>query len=341
MRHGKRISPLLLLGGLVGCAPGVNVQVLRPAEIDLPIHVEKVVVADRAAPRNTGEHILSVIEGVLTAEGLYADREGRQAAVEEVASILENSPRYEVVGILGEGEISTSIWDRDLPATEAVDVCAAWGCDAIVALDAFDSDSNILDLTEVVTAKPEDRAEAFAEYVARRETRLLTSWEVYDGYDGIPLDAFREVDVGSVFDATGDTWGAALAGLPDGRSVVRGLGLDAAGDYGSRIAPVWETVHRTFFADDHPVLEQAGELAASRDFGAAVALWETEFDAQDPELAAKCLYNAAVVAEYHGDLDAALGFARRAAAAQPLNRITRYADELAVLAASWRPSRSG
>jgi hypothetical protein len=330
-------SLVILLAGLVGCAPGVDVHVLRPAEIDLPIHVEKVVVADRAAPQSTGEHILSVIEGVLTAEGLFADKEARFAAIEEVAAVLDGSPRYEVVGILGEGDISTSIWDRDLSAAEAVNVCEIWGCDAIIALDAFDSDSNILDLADVVTAKPEERAEEVAEYIARRETTLLTSWEVYDGVDGVPLDAFREIDVGNAFDARGATWAEAVAGLPDGRSVVRGLGVAAASDYGSRIAPVWESVHRTFYADDAAVLEEAGEHAAARHFEAAVALWETGFDAADAELGAKCLYNAAVVAEYQGDLDGALLLARRAEARASLGRISRYAAELEVLAASWRP----
>jgi hypothetical protein len=329
-----RTLPLILLSA---CSPGLDVQVLRPAEIELPDDVERVLVADRAAPKDTAEHIMSFIEGVLTAEGIWADSEGRAAAVEEVAAVIDESPRFEVVGVLGEGEVSTSIWDRDLPAAEAVDLCRTWDADAVVALDAFDSDSDILDLTPVVTAAPEDVAEEIAWYIARRETRLLTSWEVYDGRDGDPLDAFREVDIGNMFDAEGETWEEALAGLPDGTSVVRGLALDSADDYGGRIAPVWETVRRPIYARGYPLLEEAGDDVRAGDLDASLARWEGAFDARDDELAGKCLYNAAVLAEYRGDLDEALDLAEKAEERLPNYRIASYTDEISELAAAWRP----
>lgn len=318
----------LLLAFAAGCSPSVQVDVLRPAEIPLPKGLERVVVADRAAPKNTGEHILSFIEGVLTAEGIHADRSGREAAVASVTDLIVQSPRFEVVGVIGEDQISTSIWDNDLAADEAVDVCREWDCDLIVALDAFDSDSSILDLTEAILDADGHPVDDIVNYVARRETRLTTAWEVYDGRDGGPLDAFREVQVGNMFDAQGHTWEDALIGLPDGTSVVTGLGSDAGLDYAHRIAPLWESVDRPLYAKGSDSLEKGGDRARQGDLEGAVSEWEADFDAADGEIAGKCLYNAAVAAEKGQDLEWALALARRAESRHPAWRITAYADEL-------------
>ena len=329
----RRLIPALF--ALSACSPGVDVQVLRPPEILLPDDVQKLLIVDRAAPKNTGEHVLSFIEGVLTAEGLFADRDGRNAAVAEMAEVLRGSPRYDVLGVLGDGEVSTSIWDDNAAPLEIKKLCDEYGCDAIVALDAFDSDSDILDLSETVLSGP--NAGDVLSYVARRDTRLLTSWDVYDGLDGLTLDAYRDVEVGNIFDADGDNWNQAMAGLPDGRSVVKGLALDASLDYGGRIAPLWETVRRPIYGKGDDTLESAADHVRQDDLDGAVAIWETKFDAADAELAGKCLYNAAVVTEQLGDLDGALVLARDAEKKLPNGRISRYSGELATLAASWRP----
>lgn len=320
---------------LSACSPGVDVEVLRPPEILLPNDVQTLLIVDRAAPKNTGEHVMSFIEGLLTAEGLYADRDGRNAAIAEMQNVLKGSPRYDVLGVLGEGDVSTSIWDNDAAPAEIVKLCDQYACDAVVALDSFDSDSDILDLTETIASGP-DAGEVLA-YMARRDTKLLTSWDVYDGLDGLSLDAFRDLEYGNIFDAEGDTWNDAMAGLPDGRSVVKGLALDAALDYGGRIAPLWETVRRPIYGRGDDALEAAADHVRKNDLDGAVGIWSAKFDAADAELAGKCLYNAAVVAEQQGDLDGALALARDAEKKLSNGRISRYSAELATLASSWQP----
>lgn len=320
---------------LSACSPGVDVKVLRPPEIVLPEDIVDLVIVDRAAPKNTGEHVMSFIEGVLTAEGLYADRDGRNAAIAEIQDTLRGSPRYNVLGVLGEGEVSTSIWDANAAPAEIVKLCDQYGCDAIVALDAFDSDSDILDLTSTIATA--NNAGDYAEYMARRDTKLMTSWDVYDGLDGLTLDAYRDIEVGNIFDARADTWEEALEGLPDGRSVVKGLALDAATDYGGRIAPLWETVRRPLYGKGHDALEAAADHVRQDDLTGAVAIWETHFEDADGELAGKCLYNAAVAAEQVGDVDGALVLANQAEKRLSNNRISRYAAELHTLANAWRP----
>lgn len=315
-----------LLPLLVACGPSMSVDVLRPADIELPPHVQHIVVVDAAAPKNLGEEVLSGLEGVLTGEGLLADKEARLDAVDEVLGMLDESPRYTVVA--GPDRIEeTTIWDRGLSEDAVAELAARYDADAVLALEAFDSDSDVIDVTELLRAEDAgDVAEEIAWYVARRETEVLTSWRVYDT-DGFALDQVREIRLGNLFDAEGESLETAIAGLPDGRSVVRGLALDAARDYGARIAPVWTTANRTLYTGSAG-LDAGVDAARGGDLEAADKAFRTAMGSPDPSIAAKARMNAAVVAEARGDIGQALELAEAGARVLGTHGAYDYAAEL-------------
>jgi hypothetical protein len=321
----RALLPLTLL--LVACGPSLTVDVLEPAEIPLPHHVEHVVVVDAAGPRNLGQEILSGVEGALTGEGLLADRDARRDALDEVVASLRASPRYTVVPspvALQDG----TIWDRELDPGLVADLAWAHDADAVLALQALDSDSDLLDVSRLLEADSEAEVAAeLALYIARRETTVVTAWQVYDAR-GHALDRVREIRVGSVLDAEGETWEEAVAGLPDGRSVVRGLALDAARDYGARIAPHWIQVERPLHRGG-PDLEAGVQAAQAGDHALARERWLRAAADTDLEIAGRALHNLAVLAEAEGALGEALEHARQADRHLRTGASADYAAELA------------
>lgn len=323
------LTPVALL--TLACSPTLTVDVLQPAEVELPQEVQRIVVVDAAAPSSTGQEILSGLEGLVSAEGLYSDRDAREAALQELVAVLDSSPRYEAV--LVDTIEGTSIWDKELSHHAISDVAYAWDADAVLALTAFDSDSDITELVEAVVPNKDEseaeQAEEIVKYILTRDTKIVASWTVYDA-DGYALDRLREHRLGSVFDAEGETIEEALAGLPDGRSVVRGLALDAAREYGARIAPLWIEVDRPMYGEEE--LSPGVRMAQSGDMAGAIRFFqETIRSTGDLELAGKASYNLAVCHEAKGSLSLALAHAEQAHDLIGRSRTGDYVSELAWL----------
>src|ERR1041385_1930194 len=75
----------------------VSLQVLKPADINLPSHLQKFILADRTRPqKGNGTQALSVLEGIVTGEGIFQDRWGAQDCVEGLRQELIKTPRYTV-----------------------------------------------------------------------------------------------------------------------------------------------------------------------------------------------------------------------------------------------------
>ena len=187
---------------LTACGDYAEVQVLRPAEIQIVEDIQTVVVIDRAAPRNFGEELLSGVEGLGSGEGILADRESRTAAVQEVINVLTESPRFDVRHVfIDTHEYGSSIWDSPMDPWEVQSLCAIHSCDGVISLDAFDSDTDVFELIETLDADSEAEVAAnIATYILRRETNTVATWRFYDGFNGRILDSLREHRVEAVDD---------------------------------------------------------------------------------------------------------------------------------------------
>ena len=82
---------------ITGCAAHSSVEVLHPATVGVPGHIQKIAIVDRSSPDNVGQNVLGALEGAITGEGIMADREGRESAVTELAWRLREGDRYEII----------------------------------------------------------------------------------------------------------------------------------------------------------------------------------------------------------------------------------------------------
>ncbi len=300
-----------------GCAHKVQLSYLQPAQIEIDPSVQRVLVVDRSRARGS-EHVLSAVEGGLTGESYLLDADGAAAALEALEGVLEAGQRFELVSLYVDGrEVDTSIWDRRLAARKVRQLCRRAQCDAVIALETFDSDT----YTEV--ERQVDRQERKVQYEAEQQTGVSATFRMYDGRTGAVIDQDRIVVRTHANSSVEDREEEALAELPYGDAVI-GAAIAVGEQYGSRVSPhpVW--VSRTLYSDGNRTMRQAARAFKWGDRRRAVALWKDVARTGSPKLRAKALYNLAVAAEQNGNLERALRLARKANRTRPKKRIARY-----------------
>lgn len=305
--YARNARIALLLGLASGCAHHVGVPVLEPALVDIPADVRVVGVIDRSSPKNAGEHVLGTLEGVLTGEGLLSDKEGRAAALDELVRALEDSPRFEVVipNVDGEGAKS-GLFDKELDFRTVKRICKEAGCDALIALEAFDSDSatNLqIPGQHGYTGTP----------TAQRDTTVLASWRMYDAEDDQILDETRDHTYARTWTHTGDTIQEAQSYLPSQTESIIAMGDAAGWEYGHRVAPTWVQVSRVYYTSGDPMLKEAKHHVQAGDWDGAKAIWRDLIDSPDRKVKGKAEFNLALALEVEGALHRSLEKARDAA----------------------------
>lgn len=303
-----------------GCMHHARVGYLEAAQIDLPSDVRTVLVIDRSVPGSFGEHLMAGSEGALTGETWHLDAESAALALESLEGVLRDGQRFEVVDFRVDGrEIDTSVWDREMTARQVRKLCRESRCDAVIALEAFDSDT---------LARLERNASATGvTYEAVQQTDLVATFRVYDGDTGAILDEQRARTSSHTSSGTEHTATQALSELPaDGAALTGAASMGA--DYGARISPHQVIADRTFFGAGSKEMRQARKALNRGNLEQAEALWSAIADGSDPTLAAKATHNLAVAHELRGDVDGALRLARKAARMGDRNRTHTLVGQL-------------
>lgn len=120
------------------CNPSTRIQVLQPAAFAVPEHIKTVATINRSVPRET---LGSIVEGALTGEGIYQDRDGAMRALTGLTEALTRTPRFSVKssGIEFEGG---GIHGMPPPIAwqEIERLCTTYNADAVAALEMYDTD---------------------------------------------------------------------------------------------------------------------------------------------------------------------------------------------------------
>ncbi|TNE90956.1 MAG: tetratricopeptide repeat protein [Deltaproteobacteria bacterium] len=306
-----------------GCAAHTSVEVLHPAQVMVPGHVQTIAIIDRSSPDNVGGNVLGAIEGALTGEGIMADREGRQAAINDLSWALREGDRYEIIvpNVTAQG-VDSGVFDTQLSWSKAKRICERHGCDAILALEAFDSDSDVLNLNDGNPLRYTD--DNIPVYGARRQTRVMTSWRLYDTSQKAVLDEQRDRSYSRNYDEEGSTLSAARNGLPLANDTVRTLGGEAGKAYAGRISPTWRWESRTWFAKGSPSLKMAKRHVKAGDWEGAAELWRQARDSGSAKERGKASFNLALYNERKGNLRQSLKLAKEGAVAVPKARTRSY-----------------
>lgn len=322
----KFIRPLHLILAAVFLASGLfvasckightNMQVLKPADIMLPQHFQKFVLADRTRPpKGNGQQAINILEGILTGEGVFQDKWASEDCLEGLRQVLTLTPRYTVTIAAVDTTLKGTGRRQTMPPLDWATVAKLVGNDtttALVVLEAFDSNTNLFNDVQMVTKTgPEGQQIQVPEHRAHGRINVYTVWRIYDIKTKTISDQFTQESF-QQFDASGSTETEAVQRLPSRRDMTSRAGVHAGIQYGHRISPQWVWVNREYYRKGSPELKQAGRLVRFNNWKNAADIWNTQATSSDPKVARRASFNMALAAEQTGDLDLALQWADRA-----------------------------
>ena len=344
----KRIFTLLIIASVfASCKSTISLQVLKPADVTLPQEIQKFTLVNRTKPSKKNQ-VWNVIEGVLTGEGIFADREGADKCLSGLMSTMQQTPRFTInqasIEFKGTG---TEEFAPPLTWAQVENMCQQNNSEALIVLEAFDSDSRmtydskpvqvkfpcwdvnkngikepaedvnidkILDSRDCVASghSTENQTITTTEFYTHAQMEVKSGWRIYFPKEKRIVDEHRFSDFMN-FDGKGPTPEAATAALPNKRDCINKTGFHSGNVYGFRISPQWIYVSRYFYTKGNDNMKFAGKKARKiNDWKGAMEIWKKEALNSDEKIAWHANYNMAVACEREGNLDVALDWARKA-----------------------------
>ncbi|MFH1004409.1 MAG: DUF6340 family protein [Bacteroidota bacterium] len=303
----------ILLLSMNSCTNSIRLQVLQPAQITMPEHIKKFVVANRSRASKNNQ-AMNIIEGVLTGEEPWADREGAGDCLYGFIDMMTKTPHFTVtqaagVDLYGTG---TSIFPIPLRWDEVEKICKDNNADAMVVLEAFDSDSRIdLSSRQVQTKGQEGQPITVIEHYANAKMEITTGWRVYEPKTKSIIDEYKFSDFLD-FNSKGTSPEDAKAKLPSKRDCINKTGFHVGKKYGYRIAPQWILVIRNYYNKGNDNMKLAArKIRQVNDWKNAMELWKKEALNNNVKIAGRASYNMAVVCEREGNLEIALEWVKK------------------------------
>ena len=304
----------LIVLGLSACTTSsVLVNIQRPADITVSQDIQNVVVVNRSRP-SKDNLAGNIVEGLISGEGIGADRKGAEYCVDGLVNMLANSERFTLknidrIELKGTG---TSAFPIPLAWNEVKSICGSYGSDALLVLETFDSDSRSYVGNPVTrTRKKKGVKVKTLHYPAYRDITIESGWRIYDLKNKKIVDENKFAEY-KQFSAWAKSPEAALLSLLSQGSAIRESGLVAGRQYGFRISPMWVKVRRTYFSGKHDDLKLAKSYIKSKDWDAAIDIWKDLVNSLDAKIARRSTYNMAIASEIKGGLDTAIEWANKA-----------------------------
>lgn len=308
----KNLSLLLVLA-LASCVETIPLKVLRPGDITLPESVNKIAILKRTKLTTRSAKIKNVLEGIVTGEDIHGDRNGEDVCIEGLKNTMEYTPRFEVVLPPEDNMESTGRgrFPAPLDTKRVQELCDKYHVDALVVLEAFDSDQyrDVLK-QETVTKDREGRDVKSISYLAKAELKLITGWRVYYPLQSKPIDQFRPKSKMG-FRGEGITEFSAKGSVPDSWELMKQVGYAAGSAYAFRISPQLVTVPREYYCNGSPAMEKAAGFVRTQHWEQAIEIWKQQIDSTKGKIAGRAAFNMALACEFDNRLDLAMVWAQK------------------------------
>jgi tetratricopeptide (TPR) repeat protein len=312
----KIVLAIYLLGFsliLSSCATtSIGLEVLIPAEINIPQHIQKVAVANRSLPAK-GEKAKNIIEGVLTGESIYADREGSENCGLGLVNQLNSGPRFSAI-YLSSAELKgtgTREFPYPLNWNQVNELCEAVDADALILLETFDSDNSIRNYSRVTKKKEENHEVNVTTFYSDMTIDVNAGWRIYDNVNKRIIDEKAFTDT-KVFTGKGPTSRKAADDLPGKRNAINQAGVFAGKMFGKRISPTWMHTTRKYYKGKEDDFKKAKRYVEMNDWDAAIAIWKPLTDNPEKKIGGRACYNMGVACEMKGEFNIAIEWMKKA-----------------------------
>lgn len=272
---------------MIFAAPSISFDAMIPCVLNLPDHIESIVIIDRSK-RET--NLIQVLEGGITGESIGQDEIASKMCIEGLYNQLKNAGQFRVIrpGIQMKGSDKPTDFAHPLATDMVRKICMENDVDAIISLEYFDTDYVGNEMKAKVGFRLYDPAikglsdqHAFTHsvYVDRRNPDFIDLVTSY-------LDA----------------------------DAIKNLSYEAGMIYGQRIAPYWIRITRLYYnrprRDDN--LAFGARMMEVNDWDSAIPALEEAVRAGKRKVQGRAAHNLAVIYEINGDCEKAKEWAQKA-----------------------------
>ncbi|MFO8002267.1 MAG: DUF6340 family protein [Marinilabilia sp.] len=292
----------LLLTGCISYAP-VELDVLKPAGIKIPVEIASVVLVDNAPPFRVSDsavHKVKLPDRDFTIDTIWVDDFGEQA-VHAMGEALEERQFFDSVHVaerpFNTGEDGEPM--DPLTAFEIDSLCRHYNAQGVISLDHFDYGT---------TLRIEDVPD---HYYATLDSRSNTYWKFYDYLSGELLDVHLLEDT-IFWDYSERNVNKAISGLPSIREALKDASVHAGEEYAAYVAPTWTKEERIFYKQGHPLFVRASGLVGRGEWEQAARIWYQVYEEADGKQKARAAFNLALAQEVLGEFREAAAWGYRA-----------------------------
>ncbi len=291
----------------------LSISVLEPAQINVPPHIKKIAVINHSLP-DKEQLAWNFIEGFITGESIFADRDGSINCINGLVNKLNNGPRFEAQS-LANIEIKGGTGTRQLPTPlswETVEhLCKEHNVDGLIVLETFDSNTGVKEGTRNVKKVINNVERIVPEFLSDLTINVNATWRIYDFVNKQIIDESTFADQ-KTWNSTGTSPHEARNRMPMKRNAINDAGYFAGQRYGVRISPNWRWVSRYYFIKGSDDFKQAARYVKTNDWKEAAGIWKKYTNDADSKIAGRACHNMAVACEVEGKLEAAIEWAGKA-----------------------------
>ena len=294
MKRSRILLPLLAVAFLMLAAPSMNFNVLIPALIDIPDHIEKAAMIDRTLIE---DETSNVFEAVLTGELIGEDKLATQILMDGVYAMIENSATIKLIRtteVYTGGSSFSAAFPEPISWEKIDSLCEKYQVDAIVAIEKFDSDFIIVPgVNQTATVKAGIR--------------------MYDPASKSIVDQYQYRHEES-FGSGALSIEAAINGLISKNAAIKEASYEAGIEYGRRLSPSWYRISREYYrrskGDD--VFAEGARMMEVNNWEAAKEALFQALETGHRKTKGRAAHNLAVVFEIEGNLGEAKAWAQEA-----------------------------
>ncbi len=310
----------LFLQGCAGIYSVVEFEVLEPATISFPGHVQKLLFINRApvtpdiwAKQNRGD--LNRKQLVML-DTLICNNLNRG-----VFDVLRQSPRESFrkpVWLNKRRRDTAYLEDLILTRREVAALCSEWFADAVISLEYF-----YVGLDQHYDYYEDAPGVVMNHYY---EVFNRIKWNIHLPDRPVPFDSYTTVD--TLF----------FPDLLDGEilqeyyatDMLRDLFYESGFKYGRYLVPVWNETQRNIFKGKGDSLKIAARFTQQGAWDEAYHIWEQLAGSADSSMVSKAYYNMAIFYELEDNLDSASLLLDLALGYDTLDLLSSYREELDV-----------
>ncbi|MCK4852932.1 MAG: hypothetical protein KAT31_01690 [Bacteroidales bacterium] len=282
---------------LIGCTPmaEISIQVMEPADITIPAHVNQVAFVNRSyLPLYDHEDTSSynrkelyILDTVITNRIFLGLKDG-----------LNESPLFNLdsIHIIQFRRSDTSDFLKPFMKDQLEIIRQSEMAEALISLEYYQLRDTIG--TEVY----------YLDYIAYRQLITQTVWRLYDLTIDSVFDEYILTDTVNWF-SIGEDPDFAMSELPEFINSIRTAGYNAGFKYGHRISPAWYDVPRFYHTSGGKAMKEAAKKAASLDWKGASDIWKKLAYQENEKTATRACFNMALVCEMEDLLIPALDWA--------------------------------